>query len=289
MVKPFSFTYNFETGNSNSFQNTTTDSSEAAQSAISEFEESVTILKEHGIEVICFEGSEYNKPDSVFPNNWIATTDEEIILFPMEAKSRREERSDTIVSDLKSKFHVKATKDFSYFEKDSLYCEGTGSMIFDHDSKKIYAALSSRTHLKALEIIADYLGFKAIAFETSFEGVPVYHTNVMMSIGKDIAVLCKSVITSSLDLVLSNLKESSKEIIFISEQQMQSFCGNILQLRNGESKFWIMSDQAKLHFNEDQLNLLSRDSKILSLPINRIEELGGGGVRCMMAEIFLNK
>jgi len=227
------------------------------------------------------------KPDAIFPNNWLASMpDKSLYTFPMEAKNRRIERREDILQSLADRGYT-IRRELESFEEENLFLEGTGSMVLDHNDRMIFAAFSSRTSATVLERFAKIVGYEIFAFETITD-VPIYHTNVLMSISPDFAVICKAVIVPQylpeLEVLLSK-----KTVLEISKEQMHhSFLANCLMVENQEgNKLLILSESASDSLSQSQRKAI-RDHglQILSLPIPTIEKVGGGSARCMLAELF---
>lgn len=294
MIRPVNFAYNIETAGSNAFQSEITgnDQQTIQDQALKEFNNFVDTLERAGIDVCVFDDTkEPFTPDSIFPNNWITThEDGRIVLFPMEAPVRRKERRNDIVDFLKARYDLPRIIDLSILEQQQSYLEGTGSMVLDRPNKVIYACLSSRTSVRALETFAEEMGYKVISFKaTDANGTPIYHTNVMMALGTDLAVVCLDAIsnTDDLDRVTSELVGAGKTIINISMQQMEMFAGNMLELRTrtGE-KIIILSSSAYNALTAGQKHIMEQAVQLLPVDIQTIEKVGGGSARCMLAEIF---
>lgn len=302
MIRPVKFGFNAETAENNLYQKQL-----AAQTpediqvaALREFTQFVQKLEAAGVRVIVIDDtSEPSNPDSIFPNNWITTHhDSTVVTYPMWAPSRRLERRDDIIETLRQHgYQISRKIDYSGFEEEEQYLEGTGSMILDRVNRIAYACMSPRTHHNLFGAFCREFGFKPfifIASQTTAEGALayIYHTNVMMSVGEDVAVLCNDAIrdTYEQDLVNKSLQGSGKQIVHISEAQCNHFAGNMLQIRNkaGE-KLLVMSEQAFQSLTDDQIEKLSSRSRIIHSPLDTIEACGGGSARCMMAEIFLPK
>lgn len=225
-------------------------------------------------------------PDAVFPNNWFSThEDGKVAIYPMMAESRRRERDLPLLTQKLSGagFEVSEILDFTDFERAGHFLEGTGSLVIDHWSRIAYACLSARTHREAVITVCDRMKWRPVIFEARDSEMPVYHTNVVMGVASDFAVVCAEAITAH-DAVMSALQASGRSIVEISRQQMRSFCGNIIELAGPTV---LMSNQAREAFHPDQLAVLGRNRKIISPDISAIERLGGGSARCMVAEIFL--
>ena len=298
MIRPCRFFSNPQTADSNKFQGRSKLSDNELQgAALSEFDTLVEKLRQEDINVYVFEDTpEPITPDSVFPNNWISLhSDGTVVLYPMEAENRRLERRLDIIETLKNEhgFYVKNIIDMSYLEDKEEYLEGTGSMILDHVNKITYACLSSRTHKNALLNFSKKMGFSSIAFQAKdASGSDVYHTNVIMSLGEKIAVLCEDAIPANFEKkkIISSLKNSGHEIINITLDQMTSFAGNVLEvISNSDEHLMLMSERAKKSLTKKQSSTIEKYCRIVSSPIQNIEDSAGGSVRCMIAEIALPK
>jgi len=296
MIRPAAFGFNAETAANNFFQKT--DSADPVlikREAEKEFDAMVTLLKEKQIDVLVINDTEEPiKPSAVFPNNWLSTSpDGRIFIYPMYAQNRRTEKREDILQLLSKNFIVKDVQDWSELEVEGRFLEGTGSMIIDHDNKLIYAAISERTNPAALEKFATANGFSAVVFlATDKNGHPVYHTNVVMCLGEKFCVLCEEAIQEEWELIaVKQLLESTEhEIIPITREQMHSFAGNMLELKNKAGKsILVLSQTAFISLADEQKEKLSRYAELLSISIPTIEAAEGGSVRCMIAEIFLQK
>lgn len=293
MVRPAAFGFNAETALNNHFQNSPDNGVDLQSAAIEEFDRMVKQLRGHSINVIVIDDTHSPaKPDAIFPNNWISTTPHgHLDVFPMFATSRRLEKRDDIIRKLHHDFKVVDYRDWSEFEVDGKFLEGTGSMVMDHVSKTIYACHSERTNLSLLERFASTHDYRAIAFlATDLNGRPVYHTNVVMSLGDEFAVLCEEAIDEEWELIAIKqmLSASGHEVIPITRNQMHAFAGNLLQVMStaGE-KFIVMSGTAARSLEDEQISQLQQFGSILKIEVPTIEKVEGGSVRCMMAEIFL--
>lgn len=298
IVKPNHFGFNVETAKSNVFQNRhNTNQQEVTAQALTEFDNFTNMLKKYGIEVIVFESNDsWITPDAVFPNNWFTThSGGRILLYPMLATNRRSERRQDVFEILRTKhrFSIKEIIDLALFEDQGLFCEGTGSLVFDHNLKTAFACLSSRTHKKMVNHTCDILKYKPVVFNATLDiGQEIYHTNVLLTIAQEFCVICDKAISNSKEreMVLEQLSASGKEIVKISLYQLKKFAGNMLQLKNKNGEFvTVMSQTAFESLTENQLEIILCKSRILPIPIPIIETVGGGSVRCMMAEIFLEK
>ncbi|MEM7504294.1 MAG: arginine deiminase-related protein [Pseudomonadota bacterium] len=296
MVRPVGFHSNPLTAPSNRFQGKTEQSdAEQQASAAREFEGLVAALRDAGVTVIDIDDTpDPPTPDSVFPNNWVTThADGTVVLYPMEAANRRTERRLDIVDSLAAEHGFKVTRlvDISAHELEGRYLEGTGSLVLDRVSRVAYACLSSRTHLDALGDFAQQLDYDVVAFDAvDRDGVPIYHTNVMMSVGEGLAIVCAEAIPREEQrrAVIESLERSGHDIILLTFDQMDAFAGNMLELKSASGqRLLAMSAQAEASLTEEQRATIDAYAKIVSAPINDIESSAGGSVRCMLAEIHL--
>lgn len=297
MIEPVSFGFNEQTAGDNYFQNRDYSAGINIQKdALKEFKNLVEKLTVKGIQVIVVKDTpEPHTPDSIFPNNWVSFhEDGRVVLYPMLAENRRAERRNDLIGLLKDKGYVITDLlDYSYYEKEGHFLEGTGSMVLDHINMIGYAALSKRTDKNLFEEFCTEFGYKSVSFiaNQTFNGnrVPVYHTNVMICIGDRYAVVCMETIDNHEDRkkMERSLVESGKELIDISETQMHRFAANMLQVKGINSlPYLVMSQTALDSFSHTQLEKLKSYNSIITAQIPTIEKYGGGGVRCMMAEIF---
>ena len=297
MIRPISFGLNIETSINNHYQNKHSDVSlEESQSyALIEFDAFVEKLQMKGVNVVVIEDvNDIYTPDSIFPNNWISThSDGTIYIYPMFAKNRRLERRYDIIEYLRDHFEVKNLLDNAEdYERENNFLEGTGSMVLDRDNKIAYASISERTNNILFEKWCELMGFFPVAF-TSYhtkynERELIYHTNVMMCIADKYVIICLDSIDSTIerDFVCNMLKSTNKEIIEISELQIDKFAGNMLQVM-GDQKYLVMSESAYSSLTESQLETIRKYNDIIYSSLDIIQDLGGGSARCMMAEIFL--
>lgn len=294
LIRPANFNYNHETAESNSFQNKTqTESSEINQKAIAEFNELITKLRLKGVDVNAFDDTlEPVKPDAIFPNNWISLhADGTVVLYPMCAPNRRLERRTDIIESLRKKFKVTKVIDLSDDENENRFLEGTGSIVFDHQNKIAYACLSPRTDKELLIELCSELNYKPVYFHSfDKEGKEIYHTNVMMCVGDKFVVICLESISIADERksVVENFNNTHHEIIDISLNQMNHFAGNMLLLKTESGNpILAMSQSAFDSLNNDQRKQIEKYCELFPLSIPTIETIGGGSVRCMIAEIFL--
>lgn len=300
MVEPTAFYYNPETAVNNYFQTETTESEEDIQKeALSEFQGMVSALRSKGVNVITIKDTASpHTPDSIFPNNWISFHDNgNVVLYPMFAKNRREERrEEDVLSLLEEKgFHIEDVIDFTSAEEDEIFLEGTGSIILDRENELAYACISQRTDEDLLIEFCEELEYTPVVFQANQtingERKPIYHTNVMMCIADKYAIICLDSIDDKKEkkAVCEYILESGKEIIPITETQMHQFAGNMLQVGGLGQSYLVMSQTAYNSLTEDQISKIENYNPILPVKIDLIEKLGGGSARCMMAEVFLPK
>lgn len=298
MIEPVAFGYNAETAENNYFQ-VEQKSSDVQSKALKEFNDFVEKLRNKGINVITIKDTlEPHTPDSIFPNNWVSFhKDGKVVLYPMFASNRRVERRDDIIESIKNQgFEVAEIDDWSFPETQGKFLEGTGSMIFDHDNKIAYGSVSLRLDENLFREFCEKYGFEPVIFHSfqtvGTERLPIYHTNVMMCVADRFVVICLDCIDDELERskVIETIKNSGKEIIEISEDQMQQFAGNMLQVQNKEGeKFLIMSETAYQSLSQEQISKIERYCEIIYSDLNTIEVNGGGSARCMLAEVFLPK
>ncbi len=288
MVKPASFGFNTQTAITNTFQTQTEDFT--SNQILREFKSVVDTLVKIGIYVVVVEDKpDIPKPDAIFPNNWFYVHHTGILfLFPMQAKNRRLERDTEIIEKIKTETGISEVVDLTYFEKENKFLEGTGSVVFNHKSKKAYAVLSERTNQEVLEHFCELLGYKPIIFQAYDEDEKaIYHTNVLMAITNTHAIICLDAIDQDDQIrILNQLEEDNLEIIEIDYKQLYSFAGNILGVSNGEKQFIIMSITAQESFTPNQLVELKKYHELITADVSTIEKIGGGGIRCMLAELF---
>jgi hypothetical protein len=299
MIRPVSFGYNTETAETNTFQSQATalQPAQIQEIARSEFDAFVIKLRAAGIDVIVFDDTlQPHKPDSIFPNNWVSFhEDGRVVLYPMQAQNRRLERKADLIYQLKDNFGFGISEiiDLSYFEREDKFLEGTGSMILDRDHKIAYACLSPRTNAEVLKVFCDKMGYAPHTITAiDKKGVPVYHTNVLMALGENFAIICLEAIPdeSEREKLTQSLENTGKIIIPITYDQMLKFAGNMLQVRNTDGKeILVMSDSGYNSLSDEQYDALYNRTGILHANLNCIETYGGGSARCMMAEIFSPK
>lgn len=298
MVRPVHFRMNEQTVVNNFFQeDLDLRNSEINRKAQKEFDEFVHILRDAGVEVVVVEDRpDTDTPDSVFPNNWVSFHENATaVIYPMYAENRRKERRLDILDHLEQQgFVIEQVIDYTAAEKDGLFLEATGSIVMDRTHQKAYCALSARADEGLFIEFCEDFDVAPVIF-TAYQSVdgkrlPIYHTNVMMSVAEDFAVICLDAIDHKKERkhVVDHLKKDGKEIIEISEAQMHAFAGNMLQVlgREGE-RLMVMSTAAYESLNPEQIARIEKTSRIVHSSLDTIETCGGGSARCMMAEVFL--
>lgn len=295
MVRPHHFTPNPETAVDNAFQlprpELTSDALEAR--ALAEFDQAVRILMDEGVRVHVFDDLGHDTPDSVFPNNWISTHHGgRIALFPMHAPSRRAERRPDIVELLKREYRVQEVIDYSGLENDRLYLEGTGAMILDHIERVAYVGASNRADPLILERFCTHFGYEPMVFaNVDPDGRPIYHTNVIMSIATDFALICTDVMTDPdrRAEIVARLEDSGRDVIDLTWDQVTEFAGNALELSGRHRRrILALSERAANALTPAQTATIERSAKLVPIPVPTIE-LAGGSVRCMLAGIHLTR
>ncbi len=300
MIRPVAFRKNEQTAVNNYFQDDLEiNKAKINEQAQREFDEFVSVLRSKGVKVIVVEDrKETDTPDSIFPNNWVSFHENgTVVVYPMFALNRRRERREDIFETLeKNGFEIKDIVDYTSAEKEGIFLEGTGSILKDRLNQKAYCALSERAHEDLfIEFCEDFDCFPVIftANQTvNGERKAIYHTNVMMAMAEDFAIICLASIDDKTERknVVSHLKKDGKEIIEITEAQMHSFAGNMLQvLGSNYQRYMVMSTQAYKSLGEEQISAIEKHCEILHSPLDTIETCGGGSARCMMAEVFLPK
>lgn len=285
LVKPVGFRPDPETALDNTFQAPLREEdADAVQiRAFVEFDGVVSALQSHGVAVTTFDGSELD-PDAVFPNNWFSTfADGSLVLYPMKAISRRGERRDEIVNWLL--MHYPQLVDMTSMEERDMFLEGTGSLVLDRENQIAFAGISERTNEQLVKNWCGDFEYEPVIFETSGpSGAPIYHTNVLLSICSKFVVVCSDAI-KAFPHVLSALLAGNREVIEITWTQMSSFCANVLELE-GTEPILMMSRTAHDAFSQAQLEKIQSFVKPVVVDIPTIEKYGGGGIRCMIAELF---
>ena len=296
MIRPVQFVSNPLTAASNHFQGRSGKSpAEQNANAQREFDGLVVALRGAGINVVVIDDTaEPHTPDSVFPNNWVSFhADGRVVLYAMEAENRRTERRPELLELLASQFDfgISEVIDLSGHEQAGHFLEGTGSMVLDRMHRVAYACLSSRTQLDPLGDFAQRMDYEVLAFDAvDRNGEPIYHTNVMMSVGEKLAIICTDAIVreDQRAAVVESLTDSGRELLYLSFDQLDAFAGNMLELRDADGgRVVAMSQQTFDSLDASQLALLQANGTIVTADIATIEASAGGSVRCMLAEIHL--
>lgn len=298
MVEPIAFGYNSQTAENNYFQ-VEQKEADIQEKALQEFNNFVEKLRDKGVEVITVKDTlEPHSPDSIFPNNWVSFhEDGRVALYPMFAPNRRVERREDIIETLKEEgFLINKIDDRSEAENEDQFLEGTGSMIFDHDYKIAYGSVSLRLDEELFREFCAKYGFTPVVFH-SYQNVgnqrlPIYHTNVMMCVAEQFVVICLDCIDVEMERekVQEVIKSTNKELIEITEDQLQQFAGNMLQVQNAKgTQFLVMSQTAYNSLTREQIDRIESYCEIIYADLNTIETNGGGSARCMLAEVFLPK
>ncbi|HJS88663.1 MAG TPA: arginine deiminase-related protein [Steroidobacteraceae bacterium] len=300
MVRPASFGYNPETAPTNTLQwpPAAAGGGEAAL-AREEHQALAAALASEGVEVCLVEDTpEPAKPDAAFPNNWVSFhEDGTVVLYPMQAPSRRRERREDIIDAVTARLGFKVARilDLTSHEAQNRYLEGTGSLVLDHIERTAYACLSPRTHTAVVEEWCRELEYEPVIFSAVDRGgVPLYHTNVMLCIGENLAVVgTEAIVAADRERVIGRLRGTGRELIELGYEAIERFGGNMLELGTwdealGDSRVLVMSAAARHALTPEAFSRLSAcTDQVLAVPVPTIERLGGGGVRCMLAEVFL--
>lgn len=298
MIRPAQFRMNEQTAVNNYFQASAGISpEEVVKKSQEEFDAYVSVLREKGVQVTVVQDTEDpDTPDALFPNNWVSFhQDATVALYPMFAENRRLERREAVLEILEEGgFIIDQVMDYTAAEDSGIFLEGTGSLILDRVHKKAYCALSSRADEELFIEFCEDFEYTPVIFTANQtvngSRLPIYHTNVMMCLAETFAVICLDSIDDKKErkAVLNHLKEDGKEIIAISEAQMHSFAGNMLQvLGSEEAPYLVMSSTAYKSLTPDQLSKIEQHCEIIHADLSTIETCGGGSARCMMAEVFL--
>jgi hypothetical protein len=308
MIRPVAFRMNEQTAVNNYYQKVLDGLSPETVNtkAQQEFDTFVNKLRKVGVNVIVVEDTiEPNTPDSIFPNNWISFHENgDVVLYPMFAENRRAERREDILDILEDEgFEINQIMDYTSAEEDGIFLEGTGSLLLDRENGKAYCALSPRADEELMIEFCEDFEFTPVLFE-AFQTVNLpdgkaggerklmYHTNVMMCLGDTFAVICADCIDDKKErkMVLDSLRGDDKEVILITEEQVNNFAGNMLEVKGkNDKRFLVMSESAFKSLTKKQIAQLEAHVEIIHSSLNTIEACGGGSARCMMAEIFLPK
>lgn len=291
MIRPHAFHSNPETQGDNAFQTASADP-ETARRALAEFDAAVAALRASGVRVHVFDDTgEAETPDSVFPNNWFSThTGGHVALYPMYAENRRRERRSDVIEMLKHEYRVSDVVDYSGLEQDGLALEGTGAMVLDHIGRTAYVARSNRADPVLLERFCAHFNYEPICFDAfDSQGRAVYHTNVLMGIGTEYALICLDMIPDPerRATVANRLAEAGRDVIDLTPAQIDAFAGNAIEL-SGNERLLALSQRALDALQPDQIARIERSARPLPLAIPTIET-AGGSVRCMIAGIHLTR
>ena len=293
MIRPSRFFPNPETAQDNAFQQEAgaEPASVIAARALAEFDAAVRTLSDAGVTVHVFEDTAAPvKPDAVFPNNWFSTHhDGRIALYPMYTPSRRAERRADVIDKLRERYRVAEVIDYSPYEKRGLFLEGTGSLVLDHANRIAYVSLSRRADLKPLEKFCVDFDYAPVTFQsTSADGRAIYHTNVMMCLGTNFALVGLDMIADQTEreTVRRQLEATGKTIVPLSQHQVENFAGNALELRSEEGNLLVLSARAAAHLGAEERATIERFARLLPLDLPTIE-LAGGSARCMLATVHL--
>jgi hypothetical protein len=293
MIRPSLFFPNPETAADNAFQRAAAEEArlQIAAQARREFDHAVDTLTAAGVRVHVFDDTVTPaKPDAVFPNNWFSThPDGRVVLYPMAVPSRRAERRSDVIEQLRSLYRVTEVVDYSFFEERELCLEGTGALVLDQLHGLAYVSLSKRAHPEPLARFCADFNFEAVTFESfGSDGQPIYHTNVMLCLGTEFALIGLENITdrAERERVRSRLVATGKTLVELDRAQIENFDGNALELHNDEGKLLVLSTRAAEHLRDDQRVLIERSARLLPLSLPTIE-LAGGSARCMMATVHL--
>lgn len=289
LIRPANFGFNEITAASNQFQKK---KEFDKQEVLAEFDTFAERLKEQGVNVFVFNDTpEPPKYDAIFPDNWISFhTDGTVVLYPM-SEGRQNERRQDIIEKLKEDFKIEKVIDFSEYERQGKFLEGSGSIISDHENKINYACLSPRTDKELFEKVSQTLGYQPVSFTAvDSEGQEIFHTNIMMSVGRGFSVICLESIKDEAErkVVIESLRRTGKEIVDISLAQMNNFaCNMLVVLTNRNKTLLVLSESAFKALSGEQKSTLGKYCELFPLSIPTIEAVGGGSARCMIAEIFL--
>ncbi|ANH61692.1 citrulline utilization hydrolase CtlX [Dokdonia donghaensis] len=300
MIRPVQFRMNEETAVNNYFQeDISLKNDEINTKAQQEFDDFVAKLRAVGVNVIVENDDiKGNTPDSVFPNNWVSFHESgNVALYPMFAENRRRERREEVLTRLESEgFTINNIVDYTEAEDEDVFLEGTGSILMDRQNERAYCALSARADESLFIEFCEDFEYTPVVFTANqtVDGkrLPIYHTNVMMCLAEEFCVICLDTIDDKKERknVLKHLKETGKQVISITEEQMHHFAGNMLQVLGADDKkYLVMSADAHQSLTKDQVNKIEKHCEILSSDLSTIETCGGGSARCMMAEVFLPK
>lgn len=299
MIRPVAFRMNEQTAVNNYYQKVLDDLTpeNVNEKAQQEFDAFVSLLRQNGVNVIVVDDTiDPDTPDSIFPNNWISFHENgDVVLYPMFAENRRLERREDILDILEDNgFYIENIIDYTSAEEDNIFLEGTGSLLIDRVNEKVYCALSPRAEEELVIEFCEDMDMMPVIFESyqtvNGERKLIYHTNVMMCLGQTFAVICADSIDDKQErkIVLDHLKETGKEVVYITEEQVNNFAGNMLEVKGqNEERLLVMSTQAYNSLTTQQIATLQKHARIVHGSLDTIEACGGGSARCMLAEVFL--
>ncbi|SMX30587.1 hypothetical protein TRP8649_04731 [Pelagimonas phthalicica] len=292
MIRPHHFRPNAQTAKDNAFQSEAIDGeAQVSQRAYNEITDAVAVLRQHGVSVHLFEDLGSDTPDSVFPNNWFSTHGGgHVALHAMFAENRRKERRHDVIDFLKMRFRVQDVIDYSGLEQDGLFLEGTGAMTIDHLERVVYAARSNRTSEVLLERFCTHFNYEPMVFDAiTIDGAPIYHTNVLMCIASDFALIGADMIPDRARRaeVVDRLATGGRDVIVLTPDQIGHFAGNAIELRGRGGRLLAMSERAVEALTQDQRDRIEKHVTLVPLRMPTIE-LAGGSVRCTIAGIHLS-
>ncbi|CAI8970448.1 citrulline utilization hydrolase CtlX [Pseudomonas donghuensis] len=293
MIRPARFAFNPDTALNNRFQQALLEPEQAQQKALEEFDGYVDTLRQHGVEVLVVQDTPApHTPDSIFPNNWWSShADGSLVLYPMEGQNRRLERNKGVLKVLEERFAVRQTIDLSPLEQQSMYLEGTGSMVLDREHRISYACHSGRTHTQALRLFAEQLDYRLCLFHAvDRHQAPIYHSNVMMSVGRGLSVVCLQALPEADErrALEHSLRDTGKDILALDFDQLEGFAGNMLEVHDKQGQpLLVMSRSAWRSLRPEQRRQVEQHSHPVVVNIDHIERIGGGSARCMLAEVHL--
>lgn len=290
LVDPRDFSFNAQTALSNAFQQQVNIEG-AKEKVSSEFQGVLETLEKNNISFTVIDSPKgVHVPDAVFPNNWFAVMPGgELILFPMCAPNRRDEVNEILIDRVNSAFSISRVIDLRQYVNENCFLEGTGSIVFDHDNKLAYACESPRTHINLLNNLCKQIGYTPVSFlAVDLKGEPIYHTNVVMSVGKKNAIICLEAVSNVFEktMLKQTIEKTGKTLIDLTYAQMNAFGANVLQVLTAHGKpAWLMSTTARRSFTDLQISELNESGAVVFMDIPTIETLGGGSLRCMLAGI----
>ncbi|MGX1127507.1 citrulline utilization hydrolase CtlX [Pseudomonas sp. HLS-6 TE3448] len=293
MIRPARFAFNPDTAFNNRFQQPFLAPEQAQQKALEEFDGYVDTLRQHGVDVLVVQDTPApHTPDSIFPNNWWSShADGSLVLYPMEGQNRRLERNKGVLRVLEERFAINTTIDLSPLEQQSMFLEGTGSMVLDREHRISYACHSGRTHTEALRQFAEQLDYRLCVFHAvDRHHAPIYHSNVMMSVGTELSVVCLQALpdASERQALERSLRDTGKDILALDFDQLEGFAGNMLEVHDKQGQpLLVMSRSAWASLKPDQREQVEQHSRPVVVNIDNIERIGGGSARCMLAEVHL--